>query len=275
MAVRTTMIKPLQLALDLFGGLTGQMLRPALRPVAPSPLREVAAAPDTTRGRFVYELRQSAKRRSLSIEVHPDLRVVVRAPLRMPKREIEDFVAERAPWIGAQLEHFRQAPRLPLLPTFADGAIHHYLGLPHRLQFDAQARHGVERLDDRLVIGGRAARDVLTARHALKHWYRARAATEFAAILAECHQYPRFQRYPCPTLNIRAMRTRWGSLGSRRGMTLNLVLIQAPRECIEFVVMHELCHLRYHGHGKGFYRLLDQVCPDWRARKRLLEASLR
>ena len=265
------MIKPLQLALDLCGELTGPTHRPAPRAAVPVP----TTVSHPTHAGFVYELRRSAKRRSLSIEVHPDLRVVVRAPLRLPKREIENFVAARALWTAAQIEHFRTAPRMPLVPTYADGATHYYLGLPHQLRLDPQAQHGVERHDDSLVIGGRAARDALATRSALDQWYRKRAAEEFATILAESHLHPRFHRYPCPALQIRAMRTRWGSLGSRRGMSLNLVLIKAPRECIEFVVMHELCHLRYLGHGKGFYKLLDAVCPDWRARKRLLEDSLR
>ena len=265
------MIKPVQLALDLCGEWAGRRSPPAPRRATPT--RD--AVSHTTHGGFVYELRLSAKRRSLSIEVHADLRVVVRAPLRFPKRDIEDFVAARALWIAAQLERFRSAPRLPLVPTYADGATHYYLGLPHQLRLDPDARHGVERRDDVLIIGGRAARDALSARTALDQWYRKRAAEQFTAILAECHLNPRLQRYPCPALQIRAMRSRWGSLGSRRGMSLNLVLIQAPRECIAFVVMHELCHLRYHGHGQGFYNLLDAVCPDWRARKRLLEDSLR
>lgn len=265
------MIKPVQLALDLFSELAGRRSPPAPRRATPTRI----AASHTSHGGFVYELRLSAKRRSLSIEVHADLRVVVRAPLRFPKRDIEDFVAARALWIAAQLERFRSAPRMPLVPTYADGATHYYLGLPHQLRLDPDARHGVERRDDVLIIGGRAARDALSARTALDQWYRKRAAEQFTAILAECHLNPRLQRYPCPALQIRAMRSRWGSLGARRGMSLNLVLIQAPRECIEFVVMHELCHLRYHGHGQGFYNLLDAVCPDWRARKRLLEDSLR
>ena len=265
------MIKPLQLALDLFDELSGHIPRSAPRPIP----RDETASSQKVHAGFVYELRQSAKRRSLSIEVHPDLRVVVRAPLRFPKRDIENFVAARALWIAAQLEHFRTAPRLPLVPTYVEGATHYYLGQPHRLRLDPTARHGVARQQDCLVIGGRAARDGLAARRALVHRYRARAREEFTTILAACYLHPRFQRYPCPSLQIRAMRTRWGSLGARRGMSLNLVLIQAPRECIEFVVMHELCHLRYHGHGIGFYKLLDVVCPDWRARKRLLEDSLR
>lgn len=266
------MIKPLQLALDLFGELaTHGRSRPPPSAIVPS----VKPALHNEPAGFAYELRRSARRRSLSIEVHPDLSVVVRAPLRFPQADIEQFIAARALWVAAQLTHFKRQPRMPLVPTYADGATHYYLGLPHRLRLDPSARHGVEHREDSLIIGGRAARDALAARTALDAWYRKRADELFNTILDECHLHPRFQRYPCPALQIRSMRTRWGSLGTRRGMTLNLVLIQAPRECIEFVVMHELCHLRYHGHGKGFYKLLDAVCPDWRERKRLLEDSLR
>ena len=101
------MIKPLQLALDLFGELSGQTRRPAPRPIP----RDMTTSSLGSHARFVYELRRSAQRRSLSIEVHADLRVVVRAPLRFPTRDIENFVAARALWVAAQREHFRSLPR--------------------------------------------------------------------------------------------------------------------------------------------------------------------
>ena len=69
------------------------------------------------------------------------------------------------------------------------------------------------------------------------------------------------------------MLRRMGSLSTRSGMTLNLLLIHAPLSAIEYVVVHELCHLRYRGHGREFYGLMDSVLPDWRTRKLLLEAS--
>ena len=261
------MREPRQFSLEFAGESASSP--PIARKTAPE--QAVGAA----RNAVVYELRRGPRRHSLSIEVHPDLRVVVRAPLRLPQHEIEDFVAARARWISAQIEYFRQQPRAPLQPFYGHGTTHYYLGLPHRLLLDPAGADGIERHDDRLVIGGAAARDAPSSQRALSAWYRARAAKEFAAMLERCHRHPRFRRYPQPALQIRAMRTRWGSLGSRRGMTLNVVLIQAPLACLEFVVMHELCHLRYHGHGKGFYRLLEAVLPDWRARKRTLEDLLR
>ena len=81
-----------------------------------------------------------------------------------------------------------------------------------------------------------------------------------------------FSRFPLPRLSLRVMRTRWGSLSPRTGMCLNVLLVHFPEEAIEYVVVHELCHLYYHGHGKRFYALLEAVLPDWRQRKQLLNA---
>jgi len=71
---------------------------------------------------------------------------------------------------------------------------------------------------------------------------------------------------------VRLMKTRWGSCSVESGhMRINLALAAKPEECLEYVVLHELCHLREPNHGAGFHALLDQYMPDWRERKRKLE----
>jgi hypothetical protein len=70
------------------------------------------------------------------------------------------------------------------------------------------------------------------------------------------------------------MRKRWGSLSKGGMLTLNTDLIRAPRECIDYVIIHELCHLKYHDHGSEYYRLLERVMPDWEKRKHKLELAL-
>lgn len=70
------------------------------------------------------------------------------------------------------------------------------------------------------------------------------------------------------------MKTRWGSLSRAGTMTLNVALIQTPRPCIEYVITHELCHVRERNHGAGFYKLLKKVMPDWEKRKKRLETAL-
>ena len=75
-------------------------------------------------------------------------------------------------------------------------------------------------------------------------------------------------------LILRTLQSRWGSLSAAGTMTLNVHLVRAPRACIEYVVAHELCHLKHRGHDAAFFQLLERVMPDWAERKELLELAL-
>ena len=77
-----------------------------------------------------------------------------------------------------------------------------------------------------------------------------------------------------PNLKVKKMEKRWGSLSAKGQLTLNTKLIQTPKECIEYVVIHELCHLIHHDHGTEYYKLLDRALPDWMKRKHKLEMAL-
>ena len=113
----------------------------------------------------------------------------------------------------------------------------------------------------------------LVAAH-LEGWYRARARQYYQACMERCAQDFIRKGYALPNLQIKKMRTRWGSLSRNSLLTLNLALIQAPRECIEYVITHELCHLKYDDHSPGFYKYLERLMPDWERRKRKLELAL-
>ena len=80
-----------------------------------------------------------------------------------------------------------------------------------------------------------------------------------------------FQEFSKPILKIRDMKTRWGSLSQNATMTINLNLIKTSRECIEYVIIHELCHLAHHNHSSAFYKLLDSKLKNWKERKHKLE----
>jgi len=108
---------------------------------------------------------------------------------------------------------------------------------------------------------------------ALLHcWYLDHARQVFIDVLDEW--LPRFKEHQRPRLIVRAMQSRWGSLSQAGTMTLNANLIRVPRACIEYVVAHELCHLKHRDHNTGFFRLLGEVMPDWEKRKQRLETAL-
>ena len=97
----------------------------------------------------------------------------------------------------------------------------------------------------------------------LNNWYKEHARKRFEIYLSECYLIIRKYNIQCPKLYIRKMKTRWGSCSSLGRITLNLDLIKHSSLSIKYVIIHELCHLKYHGHNKNFYKFLTKVMPDW------------
>ena len=216
---------------------------------------------------------QYSKRKSLEIAVHPDGSVVVKAPLGSDEILIQAFLYQRLRWIRRQRRYFAQfEPRTPER-QFVGGESHLYLGKQYRLKIRPSDTDEV--LLKRGFFHIQAVDD--TPEHIamlLEAWYRSKAAIYFAQVFEECWQLFAKKGVEKPVLKIRKMKTRWGSFSSKGSVTLNLELIKAPRECIEYVVIHELCHLFHLNHGPAFYNLLEQLIPDWKKRKHRLETVL-
>lgn len=221
---------------------------------------------------ITYEVRFLSTRRTLGIEVHPNLSVVVRAPAGCDPAIIQARVEKRASWIYKRLTEFkRYSPRTPAR-QYVSGETHLYLGRQCRLSVVAGEPTSVKMNRGQLVVTmpSKAAPERVKA--LLQRWYLDRARQVFVEMLDEL--LPRFKGCPRPRLIVRAMQSRWGSLSPAGTMTLNVNLVRAPRPCIEYVVVHELCHLKHRDHDAGFFRLLGQLMPDWEKRKRRLELAL-
>lgn len=224
-----------------------------------------------------YEIQFLPTRRTLGIEVHPDLTVVVRAPADCDPDIILARVGKRASWISKQLTNFqRYSPRTPAR-QYVSGETHLYLGRQYRLKVvtgelvaEKQASVKMNRGHLVLTLPNRAGPDEVKT--LLHRWYLDHARQVFMEALEEW--LPRFKVHLLPRLIVRAMQSRWGSLSPAGTMTLNANLVRAPRACIEYVVAHELCHIKHRDHDASFFRLLGQVMPDWEKRKQRLETAL-
>lgn len=229
------------------------------------PLRHTLQYGTTT---IEYEL-TFVERKTLAIHVHPDLRVVVEAPLGSDLDQVEQKVRKRAAWIVRQqrdLERysFELPPR-----EYVSGETHRYLGRQYRLKVhqSATSKEIVKLERGRILIYVRDTKDYARKKKLLKGWYRKQAGRVFAARLDEwflrCQQFG-IER---PEIAIRQMKSRWGSCTAAGKITLNLKLIQMPKDCIDYVIVHELCHLKEHHHDPKFYALLGRVMPDWERRR--------
>ena len=219
-----------------------------------------------------YEVHFLASRQTLAIEVHPDSRVLVRAPVDCPEALIAERVQKRAAWISRQLAEFeRYRPRTPAR-QYVNGESHLYLGRQYRLKLISGLSASVKLTRGQLLVMVPGEPEPERVKSLLHRWYLDRARAVFTEVLDASLLH--FKGVEQPRLIVRAMQSRWGSLSRAGSMTLNVNLVRAPRACIEYVVTHELCHTKHRDHDARFFRLLGQVMPDWEQRKQRLEAAL-
>ena len=220
------------------------------------------------RRRIAYQLRYSS-RKTLAIDVHPDLTVVVTAPKGTDDATVEQRVRKRASWIVKQQRLFETF--LPSIPPrkYVSGESHRYLGRQYRLR----VRQG----DEESVKMSRGQINVTLTddnknrvRHLVQGWFRERAEIVFSQLFEEWAAKANRFGIKASGFQIRKMKTRWGSCTKNANTLLNSELIAAPKMCIEYVIVHELCHLKEHNHGKDFFNLLRKLMPDWERRRERL-----
>jgi predicted metal-dependent hydrolase len=211
----------------------------------------------------------------VSIAVEPTGEVVVTAPTNTTIARLEGLVRKKATWI---LERRRQRDELAPLPTareFVSGESFRYLGRQYRLKVEPV---GVADPDDPVrLLGGYLRVEVprrlpipdLRVREALVAWYRAKAAAYLPGKLAT---WAARVGVPVPRLLVTEPPKRWGSASKTGVVRINWRAIQAPPALVEYVVAHELVHLRHDDHSRAFWTALGRILPDYESRKDRLRA---
>lgn len=219
-----------------------------------------------------YSVIENARLTSrVRIHVDPDGRVQIEAPPCTGPDEIQAAVQKRARWIVQNVTSARDARREALPRRYVSGESHFFLGRRHKLiivegrQSGSDVRLWRGRIEVVLPIADPAA-----VRRRLRQWYRERSKAYYARKLPEL--VSRFDGINAPPdFQLLPMKKQWGSCSTAGQINLNPSLIKAPVHCVEYVLIHELCHLIEHNHGKGFYSLLDRYCPEWQKWKRELD----
>lgn len=211
------------------------------------------------------------ERKRLAIHVHPDKSVEVIAPKGRRVEEIVHRVRKRAGWILKQQEFFEQFQPLPLPRRYVAGETHLYLGRQYRLKIQRGGEETVKLAGRHLIVSTRSLNSVGRTSELVDAWYRDHAVRIFERRLSSCLEHARPLRSEEPNIIVRRMKTRWGSCTRAANLVLNTELVRAPLDCIDYVIVHELCHLRVRRHSPAFYRLLGRCLPDWERRKKRLD----
>lgn len=219
---------------------------------------------------FERRLRPQATGRVL-IKVHPDCRVVVSAPADATPDAVLCAVKKRGRWIYEQLRHFRKQLEYTTPRQYISGESHRYLGKQYLLKvIEAPDQvQGVKLFRGKLEVSVRS-RSSEKVKALLTDWYKSRAKETFAKRLDALLEQTLWVTER-PPLRVLTMKTQWGSCSPRGRITLNPHLVKAPRVCIDYVILHELCHLAEHNHSERFYRLMNRVMPGWEETKERLD----
>ena len=210
-------------------------------------------------------------RRRVSIHVLPDGVVRVDAPEETAPDAVVDAVRRRARWLWLALEA-RQAHRRHVLPRdYVSGESHFYLGRRYVLKVEIVngGATGVKLTRGRLLVSARQREPAVIRSH-LEDWYRQRAREVFARRVSEIATNVPWLTV-LPSFRLLNMRTQWGSCSPSGELILNPQLVKAPRVCVDYVIYHELCHLKEHNHSPEYYRLLESVMPGWEGYKQMLD----
>ena len=211
------------------------------------------------------------KRKTMGISVDPELNVIVKAPEGADGEKINKVLIKKAPWIIKQLSFFlgflpKQTPE-----RYVNGESLLYLGRQYQLKVQKGPANKID-FDGRYMVVTLKPKAVAST--IIKRWYRGRAKLKFAEIAEPI--ITAFSKYKvAPSgLFIQNMPTRWGSCTPTGKVILNPELLKAPKACIEYVIVHELCHLVHRHHTNKFFELQKKEFPEWEMWKVRLEKLL-
>ena len=210
-------------------------------------------------------------KKKVAIHVHPDGSVQVDAPQEAENGEVREAVRKRARWV---LKHVSEAKRQRehVIPRqYVSGESYFYLGRRHVLQvsIEPDSRGSVKLVRGRLVVSTHKE-SAGTIKDLLRRWYRHRAK-EYLQRRLDAHTAQVSWVSGSPPWKMVSMEKQWGNCSPKGLLSFNYHLVKAPRDCINYVIIHELCHLKEHNHSERFYRLMDQKMPNWRPVKARLD----
>lgn len=211
-------------------------------------------------------------RKTMRIIVTPELFVYVKAPIDTSFEVVEKKIKKRWSWILKQLGYFSSFYPKKVTREYRSWETYLYLGREYLLDIKITSeKESVKIKWKHLEV---SVKDITKVKKVIDAWYSKNAKEKIQSFYSPIAE--RFKKYDIliPELTLRNMKLRWGSCTKSGKITLNSRLVEAPRGCIEYVIVHELCHLIHFGHTKKFYELQTKESPNWEKWKEKLERLL-
>lgn len=207
-------------------------------------------------------------RKRLTLTVYPDKRVVARIPYGFPGKKAEAYFHKKIRWMIKHLDHFEQHPP-EHEKTYVEGEKYEFLGQDYILRLK-QGPNQVTIAENELILQVKDPEDRETKKKVLDNWYRKKAIATLSPLFEAWMKKLHCLKLPKANLRFYKMKRRWGSCSGKGVITLNTELVRKDPKLIDYVIVHEICHLKIPAHNKEFYALVESVMPDWKERRAAL-----
>jgi predicted metal-dependent hydrolase len=206
-----------------------------------------------------------SRRRSIGISVLPDSSIIVRVPFLTSLKTIKRIVTDKYNWVLKHRDNYRKLDNSSLNRSYSTGEIHLFRGNRSILQIEKSVKPYVRFYDSTIELGIPKTDDSQVIKRLLYKGYKNEAVKLFPELLQKVVKEHENQMFKPKGLVIRTMKRRWGSCSNKGVITLSTELIKLSDLYIEYVIAHELCHLKHHNHGAHYYKLLSEVFPEWKS----------
>jgi predicted metal-dependent hydrolase len=216
-----------------------------------------------------YEIVYSKRRKSASIIVRPDLKVEFRAPPGLDPETIRKMVRKKAGWVLKKLDGFKATQNQNPEKRYVEGEKFLYLGKEYPLKITFGGRVLSAGLEDpvlKAVIPDKVPEPLnpVHVKEAVWRWYLGRADEKVGELV---EVYSKKMDISPPSFKVKYQKRRWGSCSVDNVLRINFQLMMAPPEQLEYVVVHELCHVKEKNHSKNFWALVEELMPDYRTHR--------
>jgi predicted metal-dependent hydrolase len=225
-------------------------------------------------GPLRFELRRSS-RRSIGITVQLGGAVVVTAPYRASMRKIHTVLRKHGRWVRGKVKELREAPSPPPPPKWIDGERHRFLGREYSLRLLEGENRIVWLTDHELLVHIPNSGKTDAVRKLVERWMRDEGRALFGNRMDTLiRATPALELRERPSLDLRRMKSRWGSCSPKGRILMNTLAIRLPLPLVDYILMHELCHLKVPNHSREFWEHLGECMPDWERRKEALDREV-
>ena len=219
-----------------------------------------------------YEVHRK-KIKNINLRIRPNMEIYISAPMNLHSDYIENFIRSKEKWIKQVLQKIKEAKQNQLPSQYLSGEKHKYLGKEYELEVKQGNSNRVSIKEGKIILTviSNIFENSDEKKKVMEKWYFENAQKVFVNAI---QKWLEILDESIEKLSIKPMKSRWGSCNYvKRYINLNTELIKRTQFEIEYVVLHELTHLKYPNHGKGFYRYIENYMPNYKMAEKMLNAK--